>query len=169
MAGYRYFIDPDHPLVYNSTKTVYLHRHLASIKLGRWLTHEEHVHHIDGNKLNNSLENLEVLSNKEHAHKHRGHILPLEVYCKNCCKLFIRENSKAIFCTLNCANTFNGNIRVKNKDITKDMLESLMPQHSWVSLAALLGYSPNGIKKRAETLGCDLSKIKTKSGSRNRI
>jgi len=38
--------------------------------LGRELTSDEDVHHKDGNKLNNVLSNLEVLTKKEHAIKH---------------------------------------------------------------------------------------------------
>jgi len=37
--------------------------------LGRKLESWEHVHHIDGNHLNNNIENLEVLSNADHQRK----------------------------------------------------------------------------------------------------
>lgn len=47
-----------------------LHRLIMSAALGRQLLTEEHVHHIDGDTLNNSLENLEILSAAEHARVH---------------------------------------------------------------------------------------------------
>lgn len=47
------------------------HRWLMENHLGRKLKENEHVHHIDGNKLNNDLSNLEVLTPREHALRHK--------------------------------------------------------------------------------------------------
>lgn len=49
---------------------VKLHRYLMEIKIGRKLKEEEVVHHIDGNKLNNSIDNLKILSRAEHNKLH---------------------------------------------------------------------------------------------------
>jgi len=38
--------------------------------LGRLLRSDEHVHHLDGNPLNDSVENLEVVSLREHIKLH---------------------------------------------------------------------------------------------------
>ena len=38
--------------------------------LGRKLKHGEEIHHIDGNKLNNSIENLQLLTTAEHRKLH---------------------------------------------------------------------------------------------------
>jgi HNH endonuclease len=38
--------------------------------LGRKLDHSEHVHHIDGNRLNNDLSNLQLITNGEHQKLH---------------------------------------------------------------------------------------------------
>lgn len=46
------------------------YRVIAEEKIGRPLTRHEVVHHIDGNKCNNSPCNLEVLSFSEHSSKH---------------------------------------------------------------------------------------------------
>ena len=64
--GYQYFCDLFCPLS-NVNGYVYYHRYVASQKIGRWLTPEEHVHHIDGNKLNNDPDNLMILSSSEHS------------------------------------------------------------------------------------------------------
>ena len=50
-------------------KWVREHRWLMEQHLGRKLERWEQVHHIDGNHLNNSLDNLEVLSNADHQRK----------------------------------------------------------------------------------------------------
>ena len=44
---------------------------MAMSHLGRKLSSDEVVHHIDGDKLNNSWENLEVVSRSEHAREHK--------------------------------------------------------------------------------------------------
>lgn len=50
-------------------KWVREHRWLMEQHLGRKLETWEQVHHIDGNHLNNAIENLEVLSNADHQRK----------------------------------------------------------------------------------------------------
>jgi hypothetical protein len=48
----------------------YVHRTVMEKRLGRKLRTQEHVHHKDHNKQNNSLDNLEVCSPKEHLMHH---------------------------------------------------------------------------------------------------
>jgi len=47
------------------------HRMILEKELNRKLDLHEHVHHIDGNKQNNSRENLIVLRNSEHQREHK--------------------------------------------------------------------------------------------------
>jgi hypothetical protein len=129
-----------------------LHRHIASIQQGRWLTSSEIVHHIDENKLNNDPGNLEVLTKSAHSKIHAKSPRPEQV-CLNCGQLFVAKQAKIKYCT---ANSCNSSYRIKNKEITKEIIESLLPFNTWVSLGALLGYSDTGIKKRAIALGCNL-------------
>lgn len=48
------------------------HRHKMEKHLGRKIGPDEDVHHIDGNKLNNEIENLVVIGKSEHAVFHNS-------------------------------------------------------------------------------------------------
>ena len=68
--GYKVIYMPKHP---HSRMNGYVYEHIlvAKSKLGRPLYGNEVVHHIDGNKLNNSPENLMVFnSQREHDKWH---------------------------------------------------------------------------------------------------
>ena len=70
-SGYWSIYSPNHPRV-NSKNHVYEHILEAEKMLGRYLTKNERVHHIDGNKLNNKHKNLVILKNiSKHAKLHR--------------------------------------------------------------------------------------------------
>ena len=149
--GYLCFYDKEHPLATKACQyRIFLHRHIASLKVGRWLSTEEQVHHIDGNKLNNNPDNLEVLTCSEHAKRHKGE-LPIAI-CKVCGKEFKARGKVNNYCSYECTHKSS----VKNKEITKEILDELIPKHTWMYLGELFGYSDVGIKKRAKALGCNI-------------
>lgn len=147
--GYLCFMDKTHPLAH-LTGRVYLHRHLASIYLGRWLNTDEQVHHINEDILDNSEENLLVCTIQEHNAIHKG--LNGSAICPICNSSFNKTHATQKFCSRKC--TISGSII--NKEITKDLLDTLIPLHTWVSLGKLLGYTDSGVKKRAKSLGCNI-------------
>lgn len=61
--GYRYVRTKD--------KLRYEHRIIMETALGRVLQRQEHVHHINHDKLDNRLDNLRVLNNSDHQKLHQ--------------------------------------------------------------------------------------------------
>lgn len=53
-------------IIYRNGKRIMEHKAIAEDRLGRELLSDEVVHHIDGNRANNSLENLIVMKRAEH-------------------------------------------------------------------------------------------------------
>ena len=68
--GYACKYMPRHPSA-RPNGYVYVHRLVMEEKLGRRLSRAETIHHKDGNRLNNSIDNLELISNREHVFRHR--------------------------------------------------------------------------------------------------
>ena len=68
-SGYLMIYQPEHP---NASNRGYIfeHRYIMEQYLGRYLTKEELVHHINDNRLDNRLENLKLVSRGEHALLH---------------------------------------------------------------------------------------------------
>jgi len=70
-GGYRYIFMPGHPKAIKAYKSVCEHILIMEAHIGRPLTKQECVHHINGNKLDNRIENLMLFANKsEHMRWH---------------------------------------------------------------------------------------------------
>lgn len=103
---------------YDSGKktTVLEHREIMEKHVGRKLLTSEHVHHKDENKLNNSLENLVILTSAEHALLHHAPEEPVELTCIFCNCKFYRKASRercerkrgkfGPFCTNSCSGKY---------------------------------------------------------------
>jgi hypothetical protein len=71
--------------------TISYARYLMSVHLGRKLTPFETVDHIDGNKLNDSLENLQILSNADNVRKSAKGRMMVTMICPVCSSYFTKE------------------------------------------------------------------------------
>lgn len=92
------------------------HRYLMEKKIGRKLKKDEVVHHINENKLDNRIENLQLMTKKEHLSHHWDSkfegmkVRSIKEYkCTLCEKKFKRnasqvKKSKQLFCSKSCVN-----------------------------------------------------------------
>ena len=108
---------PLHPKA-NANGLYPLHRVLVENKLGRHLKDDEHVHHLDGDKNNNCVDNLIAMTASEHAAHHRRIGRRLEnVTCANCEKNFTlkphlkrlrlkRNVMGKLFCSISCGASY---------------------------------------------------------------
>ena len=144
--GYKYFIDKDHPLS-NKQGKVYHHRHVASVKVGRWLSDNEVVHHIDENKLNNKSNNLEIMSRSEHGKHHAPKMIVITSKCKYCKKDFKLSKScksRRKYCSYKCAR--KDSEKIKWPPTT--WLKRIVKEYNYSHLSRKLGVSDNAIRKR---------------------
>jgi hypothetical protein len=90
VGDYVYILVPGHPMA-DKRGRVLEHRYVMSRYIGRDLTDEETVHHIDGDKRNNHIKNLELLAdNAEHKKRHHPDAW-VTTTCEQCGAPFTRS------------------------------------------------------------------------------
>lgn len=117
IQGYKCWIEirPD-----GSRTTVQEHREIMEIFLGRKLLKSEHVHHKNENKLDNNLNNLEVLTASAHSRLKHKSDKPRKFFsftCPQCGSVATKELSQVKhnrnlgkagpFCSKQCAGVFS--------------------------------------------------------------
>lgn len=122
-GDYRYIRIKEHPSA-NSLGYVAEHKVVAENEIGRLLEEDEVVHHINGDKLDNSPDNLAVMKRPEHGILH-GIIckkMRVVLLCPHCGKAFVRRKGhthltkknklNATFCSKQCSLDFAADMRV---------------------------------------------------------
>ena len=172
MSKYEYhqIYMPNHPMAYHNG-CISEHRYMASLKIGRVLKPEEHVHHIDGNKDNNCIDNLMVFkTNSDHIAYHRGAhaVLDIDVYycpdkgddiCPVCGG--VKSGRQANIC-LKC----HKKKLASNIPCDKNELNNLIMTHSFVSIGKMYGVSDNAVRKWCKKYNLPYKKKDIKSCAR---
>jgi hypothetical protein len=131
-GDYNYVIVRDHPKA-TSHGYVLEHRVVLENHLGRILDDDEVVHHLDGDKKNNCIHNLEVMTNREHARLHQldhGRKM-VELRCPNCFLIFERGHNNTHLTKKSrytcCSNRCRGQLsrRIQLHGITDDVQDAI--------------------------------------------
>lgn len=151
--GYVYAYAPKHPLANKSGK-VYKHIYVMVQHIGRPLREDECVHHIDRNRENNNISNLQLMTNSEHCKLHLRedrHVFHVSMACKYCGEMYIiTSRSKKKFCSQKCFK-----LASRKFEISKDELKSLVWLKPIVKIAEDFGVSDVAIIKRCKLLNID--------------
>jgi len=135
----------------------YEHRIVMKEALNRELENNEIIHHIDGNKQNNKIENLKLTTLDEHNKHHLSN--KIEARCGFCgLKLMVHpyklKNNKSglVFCNNSCKGKhFNGSaVRGKpfNNDEDEKILELKEKGFSYRKIGKILSRHNESIRKR---------------------
>ena len=160
LNGYEAIYQPLHPRSYNNGM-VYIHILKAEEKLGRLLNSEEVVHHIDHNRLNNSLDNLLIFHSQQdhisfHSNEDMTRLQLLEDGSYICvdrqanpykcpyCNKFKNHNANSCW---ECYIKYHPNSNSLIKNISRNELKELIRKYSFVDIGKRYGITDNAVRK----------------------
>jgi len=150
--GYRMVFVPNKTYKSGYQGYVYEHRLVMERSLGRELTDDEVVHHKDGNRSNNDIANLVLMSKSEHA---RGHKFvngnATLVRCKRCGKeTKVRRSCVRSSLCRECLLK-----EKRSKWLSKEKLIELLKESNCTEIGKQIGVSGRTIKAWATSYGID--------------
>ena len=159
LNGYRVIYRPENESSMTSENWngyIYEHRYVAEKFLGRFLSDDEVVHHLDGNKMNNRSENLivllEIMHPKLHAWIDRGLEFKSDnsfqiLECSLCSLTLQGTNEK--YCSDECFKLDLRKVERPSKEILRDDIDTM----SWLAIGRKYGVSDNAVRKWAKKYG----------------
>lgn len=171
-TGYMYCHIAGHPCA-NKAGKVLEHVYVMTQAIGRPLTDEECVHHLDRDKKNNSLNNLQLLTRAIHTQLHglerrpegskriiwqNGSFLdevtlePIEFFrpraCLHCFQMFTPTVDRVHCCSVPCRSLYS-----RRFNPSKEELEIKVWELPTTQIAKLYGVSDVAVAKRCKLLG----------------
>lgn len=138
-------------------KTLYIHRLMYRTFVGVIPSGME-INHIDHNKENNCIDNLELLTHNENMQKavlHYGN--KLKPRCKCCGKVIYTKTFETVYC-LDCMKKRKMNIPCytkehKYKHPSKNVLWNMIKTMTFVEIGKIYSVTDNSIRKLAKSYG----------------
>lgn len=131
-------------------QTVSYPKYLMEVHLGRYLLENETIDHIDGNPLNNNINNLQVLDRKEHCANDVLRNMDVKTNCVYCGKEFIIKGSTmhdrnrksrkqtGYFCSKECIGKYGKKIQL---GLLKPVIKDSITPNKYKVKSALVGNS----------------------------
>lgn len=141
--------------------TISYARYLLSVKYGRFLDNNEEADHKDGDRTNDQLDNLQLLSTEDHRTKTKQESKGLTLSQYSCCLcgvIFERRpghvNGKNVFCSRSCNARYNrannswvGNWEYITEDQHNEIVKYRTEGLSDYKISELMGISRSKIQK----------------------
>ncbi len=160
MANSRHIVTrPNHPNACSKGQ-IKLSRLLMSEFLNRPLEEDEHIHHINGDKTDDRIENLAIMSPQDHislhtkGDKHWRWIKNRTKICLNCNQEFSRDDTHHFarnkFCSVQCSSQYHSKERSCKAKITQEIADEIRSYKGILpsrKLAVKFNISPTHIKR----------------------
>ena len=118
---YNYAVVRNHPRA-SKYGYVYHHRIVVENSIKRMIRDGEVIHHVNGNKKDNRVENLVLMTASEHTRMHNieNGFIVCDLVCPNCLKTFSREKRSTkeskggvfTFCSRKCNGSYQRSIQM---------------------------------------------------------